>query len=109
MSDRIRSVRGMHDVLPEQTAAWQRTERVLTGVLDRYGYREIRFPVVEHTELFERSIGETTDIVSKEMYTFTDRNEERLTLRPEGTAGCVRAVIEHGLLAAGAQRVWYVG
>jgi histidyl-tRNA synthetase len=99
----------MHDVLPEQTAAWQRTERVLTGVLDRYGYREIRFPVVEHTELFERSIGETTDIVSKEMYTFTDRNEERLTLRPEGTAGCVRAVIEHGLLAAGAQRVWYVG
>lgn len=109
MSDRVQGVRGMHDVLPDQATAWHRAERVLTGVLDRYGYREIRVPVVEHTELFERSIGEATDIVSKEMYTFTDRNEERLTLRPEGTAGCVRAVIEHGLLAAGPQRVWYMG
>lgn len=109
MSDRIQSVRGMHDVLPDQAAAWRRAEHVLIGVLHRYGYREIRFPIVEHTQLFERSIGETTDIVSKEMYTFTDRNEERLTLRPEGTAGCVRAVIEHGLLHGGPQRVWYLG
>jgi histidyl-tRNA synthetase len=99
----------MHDIPPESAGSWERAERVLTGVLRRYGYRELRFPVVEHTELFERSIGETSDIVSKEMYTFTDRNGERLTLRPEGTAGCVRAVIEHGLLQAGLQRVWYMG
>jgi len=99
----------MHDVLPDSAAAWQRVEAVLLDVLCRYGYREIRFSVVEHTELFERSIGETSDIVSKEMYTFEDRNGERLTLRPEGTAGCVRAVIEHGLLQGGPQRVWYMG
>lgn len=109
MSDRIQSVRGMHDVLPDSAAAWQRVEGALLGVLDRYGYREIRFPVVEQTRLFERSIGETSDIVSKEMYTFEDRDGERLTLRPEGTAGCVRAVIEHGLLQGGALRVWYMG
>lgn len=109
MNQRIQGVRGMHDVLPDTAAAWRRLEGVLIDVLLRYGYRELRLPLVEHAELFERSIGEATDIVSKEMYSFVDRNDERLTLRPEGTAGCVRAVIEHGLLQAGALRLWYLG
>ena len=99
----------MHDVLPEQVPAWVRLEAACRRILNAYGYREIRLPVVEHAELFERSIGDTSDIVTKEMYTFTDRNHERLTLRPEGTAGCVRAVLEHGLLSEGAQRLWYLG
>ncbi len=99
----------MHDVLPEQVPAWRRLETTCRRVLDAYGYREIRLPVVEHAELFERSIGDTSDIVTKEMYTFADRNDERLTLRPEGTAGCVRAVLEHGLLNEGPQRLWYLG
>jgi histidyl-tRNA synthetase len=99
----------MHDVLPEQVPAWRRLESACRRVLDAYGYREIRLPVVEHAELFERSIGDTSDIVTKEMYTFADRNDERLTLRPEGTAGCVRAVLEHGLLNEGPQRLWYLG
>ncbi len=99
----------MHDVLPEQMSSWRRLESVCRRVLDAYGYREIRLPVLEHAELFERSIGDTSDIVTKEMYTFADRNDERLTLRPEGTAGCVRAVLEHGLLNEGAQRLWYLG
>jgi histidyl-tRNA synthetase len=109
LSNRFQSVRGMHDILPDSAPSWQRVEGTLIDVLRRHGYREMRFPVVEHAELFERSIGETTDIVSKEMYTFTDRNGERLTLRPEGTAGCARAVIEHGLLQGGPLRVWYMG
>ena len=99
----------MHDVVPEQVPAWVRLETACRRILNAYGYREIRLPVVEHAELFERSIGDTSDIVTKEMYTFTDRNDERLTLRPEGTAGCVRAVLEHGLLNEGAQRLWYLG
>jgi len=99
----------MHDVLPEQVSSWRRLEATCRRVLDAYGYREIRLPVVEHSELFERSIGDTSDIVAKEMYTFADRNDERLTLRPEGTAGCVRAVLEHGLLNEGPQRLWYLG
>ncbi len=99
----------MHDVLPEQVPIWRRLETTCRRVLDAYGYREIRLPVVEHAELFERSIGDTSDIVAKEMYSFADRNDERLTLRPEGTAGCVRAVIEHGLVNEGAQRLWYMG
>lgn len=105
----IRAVRGMHDTLPDAVSGWRRLERVAERVLESYGYREIRFPLVEKTELFERTIGKLTDIVSKEMYTFADRNGERLTLRPEGTAGCVRAGIEHGLLQGVAQRLWYVG
>ncbi len=109
MSTQIHGVRGMHDVLPEQAPLWRRVEDACRRVLESYGYREMRLPVVEHAELFERSIGDTSDIVTKEMYTFADRNDERLTLRPEGTAGCVRAVLEHGLLNDGAQRLWYMG
>lgn len=99
----------MNDILPEQSATWQYIERVLGDVLGAYGYQEIRLPIVEKTELFRRSIGEVTDIVEKEMYTFEDRNGDSLTLRPEGTAGCVRAAEEHGLLFNQIQRLWYTG
>lgn len=105
----IRSIRGMHDILPEAIPAWQQLEARVRRVLDGYGYREIRMPLVEFTELFARSIGDVTDIVEKEMYTFDDRNGDRLSLRPEGTAGCVRAGIEHGLLHNQIQRLWYQG
>ena len=88
----IRAIRGMNDILPADSPSWQQLEQVVSGLLASYGYAEIRLPVVEQTELFKRSIGEVTDIVEKEMYTFEDRNGESLTLRPEGTAGCVRAV-----------------
>ena len=104
----IRAIRGMNDILPEETRIWQSLERTVARVLAGYGYGEIRLPVVEQTELFQRSIGEVTDIVEKEMYTFEDRNGESLTLRPEGTAGCVRAVIQQGLLTV-PQRLWYAG
>ena len=99
----------MHDVLPGESAEWQFLESRVRDVLSRYGYEEIRMPVVEFTELFKRSIGEVTDIVEKEMYTFEDRNGDSLTLRPEGTAGCVRAVMENGLLHNQTQRLWYQG
>ena len=99
----------MHDVLPEQTPSWQFVEKVMREVLEAYGYSEIRLPIVEKTELFKRSIGEVTDIVEKEMYTFNDRNGDSLTLRPEGTAGCLRACIEHGLLHNQVHRLWYYG
>ena len=99
----------MHDVLPEQTPLWQYAERIIREVLSSYGYSEIRMPIVEKTELFKRSIGEVTDIVEKEMYTFDDRNGDSLTLRPEGTAGCLRACLEHGLLNQQAHRLWYYG
>jgi len=99
----------MHDVLPGESAEWQVLESRVRDVLSRYGYEEIRMPVVEFTELFKRSIGEVTDIVEKEMYTFEDRNGDSLTLRPEGTAGCVRAVMENGLLHNQTQRLWYQG
>ncbi len=99
----------MHDVLPSDSALWQFLERQVAGVLAAYGYREIRMPILEVTELFKRSIGEVTDIVEKEMYTFADRNGDSLTLRPEGTAGCVRAAMEHGLLHNQTQRLWYQG
>jgi histidyl-tRNA synthetase len=106
----IQAVRGMNDVLPEAGAAWDFLESTVVDCLRRYGYRPIRMPLVERTELFVRSIGEVTDIVEKEMYTFTDRlNGESLTLRPEGTASCVRAVLEHNLLYAGPQRLFYAG
>lgn len=108
MADIIRSVRGMNDILPESTPYWQMVEAALRQVLNNYGYQEIRLPIVEKTELFKRSIGEVTDIVEKEMYTFEDRNGDSLTLRPEGTAGCVRAAMEHGLLNQ-TQRLWYMG
>jgi len=109
MSKVIQAVRGMNDMLPDAVRYWQRVEAAARMVLAAYGYREIRFPIVEKTELFARSIGEHTDIVEKEMYTFEDRNGERLTLRPEGTAGCVRAGIENGFLHNQVQRLWYAG
>lgn len=109
MADLIQAVRGMNDILPPATLVWQHAENTIRRVLQGHGYQEIRFPIVEKTELFKRSIGEVTDIVEKEMYTFLDRNQESLTLRPEGTAGCVRAGIEHGLLYNQIQRLWYGG
>jgi histidyl-tRNA synthetase len=99
----------MHEVLPGSTALWQTVEKITRDVLSAYGYQEIRLPLLEKTELFQRSIGEVTDIVEKEMYTFDDRNGESLTLRPEGTAGCLRACLEHGLLHNQQQRLWYYG
>lgn len=105
----IQAIRGMHDVLPEQTPLWQYAEKIIREVLSSYGYSEIRLPAVEKTELFKRSIGEVTDIVEKEMYTFDDRNGDSLTLRPEGTAGCLRACLEHGLLHNQVHRLWYYG
>jgi histidyl-tRNA synthetase len=105
----IQAIRGMNDYLPADTAIWQRIEGTLKQVLASYGYSEIRLPIVEQTPLFSRAIGEVTDVVEKEMYTFEDRNGESLTLRPEGTAGCVRAGIEHGLLYNQEQRLWYMG
>lgn len=99
----------MNDILPQQTPAWQQVEQVLRQVAGQYGYEEIRMPIVESTDLFKRSIGEVTDIVEKEMYTFDDRNGDSLTLRPEGTASCVRAGNEHGLLYNQTQRLWYMG
>lgn len=109
MAKNIQAIRGMHDILPSQTPLWQLLEDRVRSVLEGYGYREIRMPLVEQTELFKRSIGEVTDIVEKEMYTFDDRNGDSLTLRPEGTASCVRAGIEHGLLYNQVQRLWYQG
>ncbi|HTP95984.1 MAG TPA: histidine--tRNA ligase [Burkholderiales bacterium] len=106
----IQAVRGMNDILPDDAPRWAFVERTLREWLDGYGYREIRMPIVEHTELFVRSIGEVTDIVEKEMYTFVDElNGERLTLRPEGTASCVRAALQHNLLYGTPQRLYYGG
>jgi len=99
----------MHDTLPEQTPRWQYVEKTISDLLQSYDYDEIRMPVVEMTELFCRSIGEVTDIVEKEMYSFEDRNGDSLTLRPEGTASCVRACMENGLLHNQTQRLWYRG
>ena len=109
MAKQIQAIRGMKDILPEQTPLWQFLEDRVRDVLNRYGYAEIRMPIVEMTELFKRSIGEVTDIVEKEMYTFEDRNGDSLTLRPEGTAGCVRAGLENGLIFNQTQRLWYQG
>ncbi|PWQ99143.1 histidine--tRNA ligase [Leucothrix pacifica] len=105
----IQSIRGMHDILPDQSAAWQHLEGTIRTLFTQYGYRELRTPVLEPTELFCRSIGEVTDIVEKEMYTFDDRNGDSLTLRPECTASCVRAGIQNGLLYNQQQRIWYIG
>ncbi len=99
----------MNDILPGETGVWQQVEARVRGLLTAYGYSEIRMPVLEKTELFKRSIGEVTDIVEKEMYSFEDRNGDSLTLRPEGTASCVRACVEHGLLHNQLQRLWYLG
>ncbi len=104
----IRAIRGMNDILPQDSYLWQHLEKVTHELLDAYGYREIRLPIVEQTQLFSRAIGEVTDIVEKEMYSFQDRNDEGLTLRPEGTAGCVRAFNQHGM-AGTQQKLWYAG
>ncbi len=109
MAKHLQAVRGMNDILPEHAPYWQYLEDNVRRLLDAYGYRQIRMPIVEKTELFKRSIGEVTDIVEKEMYTFEDRNGDSLTLRPEGTASCVRAVIENGLTHNQVQRLWYHG
>ena len=122
MSNTLRAVRGMNDILPADSASgsaissavgsnlWRYFEQTILTWLDQYGYREMRTPILEHTGLFKRAIGEVTDIVEKEMYTFVDElNGESLTLRPEGTASCVRAAIEHNLLYDGGKRLWYQG
>jgi histidyl-tRNA synthetase len=106
---KIQSIRGMNDLLPEDSATWQYVEGTLARLLASYGYREIRFPILEKTDLFKRAVGEVTDIVEKEMYSFDDRNGDSLSLRPEGTAGCVRACTENGLLHNQTQRLWYTG
>ncbi len=109
MENPIQALRGMNDILPSETLLWQHVEAMLRETLHSFGYQEIRLPIVEKTELFKRTIGEATDIVEKEMYTFQDRHDGSLTLRPEGTAGCVRAGIEHGLFYNQIQRLWYAG
>ena len=109
MAKQFQAIRGMNDILPAEAAQWQRLETTVREVLAAYDYQEIRLPLVEKTELFARSIGAVTDIVEKEMYTFADRNGDSLTLRPEGTAGCVRACLEHGLLHNQTRRLWYAG
>lgn len=110
MSKTLQAIRGMNDTLPAHTPLWRYFEQQVADVLGGYGYQQIRMPIVEFTELFRRSIGEVTDIVEKEMYTFADRNGDSLTLRPEGTAACVRAVLEHGITGGGqVQKLWYIG
>ncbi|MBE7215899.1 histidine--tRNA ligase [Shewanella benthica] len=109
MAKQIQAIRGMNDILPTQSPLWQKLETVLRETVSAYGYSEIRTPIVESTDLFKRSIGEVTDIVEKEMYTFDDRNGDSLTLRPEGTASTVRAGNQHGLLYNQEQRLWYMG
>jgi histidyl-tRNA synthetase len=109
VAKQIQAIRGMNDCLPEQSPLWQMVESTLRQVVASYGYAEMRMPIVEMTNLFQRAIGEVTDVVEKEMYTFDDRNGDSLTLRPEGTAGCVRACIEQGLIYNQERRVWYIG
>ena len=109
MAQSIQAIRGMNDLLPEDTSIWQQVEKIIQQTVSSYGYSEMRMPIVEHTNLFSRAIGEVTDVVEKEMYTFTDRSGDSLSLRPEGTAGCVRAALEHSLIYNQEQRLWYMG
>ena len=109
MSKIIEPLRGVHDVLPAQAAAWQHLERIAREVFAGYGYEEFRVPVIEQTQLFKRSIGDFTDIVEKEMFSFVDQGEDHITLRPEATAGIVRAMISNGLLRENRLRVWCMG
>ena len=104
-----KAIRGMNDILPDVSATWRFLEREVQQIVSSYGYDEIRLPILEHTELFRRSIGEVTDIVEKEMYTFEDRNGESLTMRPEATAGIARAGITNGLLHNQRQKLWTSG
>ena len=105
----LKAIRGMNDLLPVDSGLWLNIERACADVLSKHGYQQIRTPIIEKTDLFTRSIGSETDIVAKEMYTFEDRNGDSLSLRPEGTASCVRAGIEHGLFYNQQQRLWYIG
>jgi histidyl-tRNA synthetase len=109
LTGQIQPIRGMNDVLPAESVLWQHLEGAMRGILSAYGYEEIRVPVVEHTDLFKRAIGEYTDVVEKEMYTFTDQGGDSLTLRPEATAGIVRAVISNGLLRGARHKLWCIG
>ena len=110
MADKLNAVKGMNDILPPESARWEWLEAIVRDLMGRYAYRNVRTPIVEHTALFVRGIGEVTDIVEKEMYSFEDKlNGEQLTLRPEGTASLVRAVIEHSMLYDGGKRLWYTG
>ncbi len=109
MAQSIQAIRGMNDLLPEDTSVWQQVEKVLRDTVASFGYSEMRMPIVEQTNLFCRAIGEVTDVVEKEMYTFEDRSGDSLSLRPEGTAGCVRAGLEHSLIYNQEQRLWYMG
>ncbi len=109
MAEHIKVIRGMHDTLPASMPVWHFVESTVINILNSYGYEEIRTPILEKTELFMHSIGETSDIVTKEMYTFEDRNGDLLTMRPEGTASCVRAIIENGLVQSKHNRLWYYG
>src|SRR6202023_763802 len=109
VAQQIQAIRGMNDVLPAQIAAWQHLEACARELAISYGYQEIRVPLIEHTELFKRAIGEFTDVVEKEMYTFTDQGGQSLTLRPEATAGIVRAAISNGLLRGARHKLWCIG
>jgi len=109
VAEQIKVIRGMHDTLPASMPVWHFVESTVINILNSYGYEEIRTPILEKTELFMHSIGETSDIVTKEMYTFEDRNGDLLTMRPEGTASCVRAIIENGLVQSKHNRLWYYG
>ena len=106
---KIKPVRGMNDITPREIRSWQIIESSIRKVFSSYGYEEIRFPIVEKVSLFNRSIGESTDIVTKEMYTFEDKKGEEIALRPEGTASCVRAAISNNLLRTDSRRLWYMG
>jgi histidyl-tRNA synthetase len=105
----LKAIRGMSDILPQQSSSWTKLEHSIASVLNLYAYREIRLPIVEKADVFQRSIGDQTDIVQKEMYSFADKNGDFITLRPEGTAGCVRAALENSLLQQIPQRLWYMG
>jgi histidyl-tRNA synthetase len=110
MTQALRSIRGMNDVLPADAATWQHVEKTVSQLAESFGYRQIRTPILELTTVFKRAIGETTDVVEKEMYTFDDRNGDSLSMRPEGTAACVRSLVQHGLLGGGQQqKIWYAG
>ncbi|MCV5214413.1 ATP phosphoribosyltransferase regulatory subunit, partial [Escherichia coli] len=109
MAKTIQAIRGMNDCLPTQSPLWQKLENTVKNVISAYGYNEVRMPIVEETNLFSRAVGEETDVVSKEMYTFDDRNGDSLTLRPEGMAGCVRSCIQNSLINRDEQRLWYMG
>lgn len=109
MADKIKAIRGMNDVLPDESFKWLKLEAIFAKCLQGFGYKQIRFPLLESTNLFKRTIGEVTDIVAKEMYTFNDLNDESISLRPEGTASCVRTCLENGLLHNQQQKLWYLG